>query len=98
MQDVSVRGSNNIGGLLGQGQSAIITSSYVGDGVTLSATGVDGNGNAGGLLGAGSGVTIKMSYSAAGSINANGEVVGGLVASVGVGGAIDPASSNSLLG
>ena len=95
VQDVSVSGSNNIGGLLGQGQSAIIISSYVGDGVTLSATGDGGNGNAGGLLGAGSSVTIKTSYSAAGSISANGEVVGGLVASVGVGGAIDPASSNS---
>ena len=65
----------DIGGLVGFGQDATITSSYVGDGVTVSATANVGNGNAVGLLGAGSGVTIKTSYSAAGSISANGELI-----------------------
>ena len=69
-----VRASGSIvGGLVGDGQGATITSSYAAGG------NVSGDDAVGGLVGLGLGVTITSSYAAGGDVSGTGDSIGGLV-------------------
>ena len=68
-----VSGTNRIGGLVGNGYAAKITSSYAAFGS------VSGSYSVGGLVGYGGDAKITSSYAAVGSVSGRGNNVGGLV-------------------
>ena len=68
---------DNVGGLVGFGRLAEITSSYAAGGA------VSGGEDVGGLVGDGDGATITSSYAAGGAVSGTGNDVGGLVGSGG---------------